>query len=128
MGVIKVKMKKTSDKSTQPRKQRKARYNAPLHVRHKFMTAPLSEELQGKYGKRSLPVRKGDTVRVMRGDDKGKVGKVRSIDLKKGKMTMEGVVVARSDLSEVPRPMHPSNVVITKLELKDKLRELVLKR
>ena len=121
-------MKKTAEKSKQPRKQRKARYNAPLHVRHKFMSAPLSEELQGKYGKGSFPVRKGDTVRVMRGDDKGKEGKVRSVDLKKGQITMEGVVVARSDLSEVPRPINPSNVVITKLELKDKLREAALNR
>ena len=123
-----VKMKKTVERSKQPRKQRKARYNAPLHVLHKFMGAPLSEELQGKYGKRSLPLRKGDTVRVMRGDDRGKEGKVRSVDLKKGKITMEGVVVARSDLSEVPRPVHPSNVVITKLDLKDKLREAALTR
>ncbi len=121
-------MKKAADKSKQPRKQRKARYNAPLHLRHKFMSAPLSEELQGKYGKKSLPVRKGDTVRVMRGDEKGKEGKVRSVDLKKEKITMEGVFVARSDLSEVPRPLHPSNVVITKLELKDKLRDAALKR
>ena len=121
-------MKKTAEKSKKPRKQRKTRYNAPLHTRHKFMSAPLSEELQGKYEKRSFSLRKGDTVRVMRGDDKGKEGKVRSVDLKKEKITMEGVVVARSDLSEVPRPIHPSNVVITKLELKDKLRESALKR
>ncbi len=115
-------------KSKQPGKQRKARYNAPLHIRHKFMAAPLSEDLQGKYGKRGFPVRKGDTVRVIRGDDKGKEGKVRSVDLKKEKITLEGVVVARSDLSEVPRPIHPSNVVITKLDLKDKLREIALTR
>ncbi|MHC1610769.1 MAG: 50S ribosomal protein L24 [Candidatus Methanospirareceae archaeon] len=121
-------MKKRSDKSKQPRKQRKARYKAPLHIRHKFMSAPLSEELRGKYGKRSFPVRRGDTVRVMRGDDRGKVGKVMSVDLKRERITVEGVVLARSDLSEVPRPVHPSNVMITKLELKDKLREIALKR
>jgi len=115
-------------KSKQPRKQRKARYNAPLHHRHKFMSAPLSEELRDKYDKRSAPVRKGDTVKVTRGDDKGKEGKVRSVDLQRERITVEGVVVARSDLSEVPRPMHPSNVVITKLELKDKLRESALGR
>lgn len=67
-------------------------------------------------------------MRLMRGDARGKEGKVRSVSLKKGLLTMEGVVVARSDLSEVPRPIHPSNIVITKLELKDKLRELALKR
>ena len=115
-------------KSKQPRKQRKARYNAPLHIRHKFMNALLSEELRDKYEKRSFPVRKGDTVKVMRGDDKGKEGKVRSVDLKRERITVEGVVVARSDLSEVPRPIHPSNVMITKLELKDKQRESALMR
>ncbi|MCW3128689.1 MAG: 50S ribosomal protein L24 [Methanophagales archaeon] len=115
-------------KSKQPRKQRKARYNAPLHIRHKFMSALLSEELRDKYEKRSFPVRKGDTVKVMRGDDKGKEGKVRSVDLKRERITVEGVVVARSDLSEVPRPIHPSNVMITKLELKDKQRESALMR
>lgn len=121
-------MKMASEKSRQPRKQRKARFNAPLHTRHKFMSAPLSSELQGKYEKRSFPLRKGDTVRVLRGDDKGKEGKVRSVNLKNEKLTVEGVVVARSDLSEVPRPVHPSNVMITKLELKDKLRESALQR
>jgi len=117
-----------SKKSKQPRKQRKARYNAPLHERHKFLSAPLSEDLQGKYAKRNVPVRKGDTVTVVRGDDKGKEGKVRTVDLKRERITVEGVVVARSDLSEVPRPIHPSNVVIKKLELKDKLRESALSR
>jgi len=92
------------------------------------MGALLSDELQGKYEKRGFPLRKGDTVKVMRGDDKGTTGKVRTIDLKREKITVEGVVVARSDLSEVPRPIHPSNVRITKLELKDKLRESALNR
>lgn len=117
-----------TEKAQQPRRQRKARYNAPLHIRHKFMSAPLSRDLREKYGKRSLPVKKGDTVRVMRGDDRGKEGKVRSVDLKNERITVEGIVVARADLSEVPRPIHPSNVMITKLELKDKLREDALRR
>jgi large subunit ribosomal protein L24 len=124
-----MKIKKASrSKSKQPRKQRKARYEAPLHIKHKFMSAPLSDDLRERYGKRSIPMRKGDTVTVIRGDAKGKKGKVRSVDLKKEKITIEGVVVARADLSEVPRPIHPSNVMITKLELKDKVRESVLRR
>jgi large subunit ribosomal protein L24 len=121
-------MKEISGKSKQSRKQRKARYNAPLHTRHKFMSAPLSEDLRDKFGKRSFPLRKGDTVKVMRGDDKGKEGKVRAVNLKNEEITVEGVVVARSDLSEVPRSIHPSNVMITKLELKDELRESALRR
>jgi large subunit ribosomal protein L24 len=114
--------------SKHPRKQRKARYKAPLHVRHKFMGAHLSEELREKYDRRNFPVRKGDMIVVMRGEDRGKEGKVRSIDLKREKITVEGVIIARADQSEVPRPIHPSNVMITKLDLKDKLRESALKR
>ncbi len=115
-------------KSKQPRKQRKARFDAPLHVRRKFMSAPLSRALREKYQRRSFPVRKGDTVQIMRGDDKGTEGKVRSVDLKRGRITVEGVVVARADLSEVPRPVHPSNVQITKLDLKDEWRANALAR
>ncbi|HSQ01903.1 MAG TPA: 50S ribosomal protein L24, partial [Methanobacterium sp.] len=54
--------------STQPRKQRKFIYKAPLHIRHKLMSVTLSEELREQYGRRSLPVKTGDTVKVMRGD------------------------------------------------------------
>jgi large subunit ribosomal protein L24 len=114
--------------SKQPRKQRKARYNAPLHIRHKYMSALLSPDLRDKYEKRSFPLRKGDTVVVMRGDSRGKEGKVRTVDLKKEEITVEGVVISRSDLSEVPLPIHPSNVMITKIELKDKQRESALGR
>ena len=35
--------------SKQPRKQRKYRRNAPLHIRNKMMRAPLSKELRDKY-------------------------------------------------------------------------------
>ncbi|MCK4928918.1 MAG: 50S ribosomal protein L24 [Methanosarcinales archaeon] len=115
-------------KSTQPRKQRKARYNAKLHQRQKLMSAPLSQELQAKYNKRNLSVREGDTVMVMRGDHTGKEGIVELVDLKHTKLVVEGVSVPKADGTEVPRPIHPSNVMITKLDLKDDLRELTLSR
>ncbi|MHC1584875.1 MAG: 50S ribosomal protein L24 [Candidatus Syntropharchaeia archaeon] len=115
-------------KSKKPRKQRKFRYQAPLHIRRKMMSALLSKELREKYGKRNIPIRTGDTVKVMRGQHKGHEGKVRSVNLKTGRITVEGVTVAKADLSEVPRPIHPSNVMITKLELKDRLREEILRR
>ena len=68
--------------STQPRKQRKFIYKAPLHIRHKLMSVTLSEELREQYGRRSLPVKSGDTVKVMRGDFKDHEGKVEKVDLK----------------------------------------------
>ena len=45
--------------SEQPRKQRKARYQAPLHVKTKYLNAPLSAALKEKYKKKTLRVIKG---------------------------------------------------------------------
>ena len=109
--------------SKQPRKQRKARYAAPLHLRQKFMGGRLSGELSEKYNTRSAPVIAGDTVTVMRGDYKGISGKVEKVNLQAGTIHVIGVVSTKVDGKEVPRPIYPSNVMITKLELKDKTRE-----
>ena len=114
--------------SKQPRKQRKARYDAKLHQRQKLMSAPLNSELKAKYNKKNLPVKVNDTVTVMRGDHMGTEGKVEMVDLKHGTIVIEGVSVAKADGTEVPRPIHPSNVMITKLELKDEMREFSLSR
>jgi large subunit ribosomal protein L24 len=114
--------------SKQPRKQRKARYNAPLHIRQKFMGAKLSEELSKEYATRSAAVIKGDIVKVMRGDFKGTEGKVQIVYLKDGKIAVEGVISTKVDGTEVPRPIYPSNVMITKLELKDGRRATSIKK
>ena len=60
--------------SKQPRKQRKYRANAPLHILHTMMSSNLNKELRKKYGKRSFPVKKGDTIKIMIGEFKGKTG------------------------------------------------------
>lgn len=108
--------------SAKPGKQRKSRYQAPLHIRHKLMGAMLSDELREKHETKSLPLHAGDTVKVLRGDNKGKEGKVAKVDLKKMIITVDGVTVTKADGTEVPRPIQPSNVMITKLELKDERR------
>ncbi len=109
--------------SRQPRKQRKARYNAPNHARGRFLSASLSPELRGKYDIRRTRVVKGDTVMVLRGDYADDEGVVDSVDTKACKLIVHGVMVIKADGTEVPRPIDPSNVQITKLNLKDKLRE-----
>jgi large subunit ribosomal protein L24 len=108
--------------SSQPRKQRKSRYQAPLHLRHKFLGALLSDDLKEKHKIKTIPVRMGDTVRILRGDHRGKEGKVAHVDLENMTITVDGVTVTKSDGTEVPRPVHPSNVMITKLEIKDERR------
>lgn len=114
--------------STQPRKQRKERYNAPLHRRQKYMRAPLSKDLREELKKRNAQVRKGDTVKVMRGDHAGTEGDVEEVDLKRCTIKVAGVSNYRADGTEVPRPLHPSNVVITKLNLEDAEREKIFAR
>ncbi|ENN96179.1 50S ribosomal protein L24P [Methanocaldococcus villosus KIN24-T80] len=109
-------------KSKQPRKQRKALFNAPLHLRRKVMSAMLSKELKEKYGKNALPVRKGDVVRIMRGDYKGLEGEVVKVDLKRYRIFVEGATLKKQNGTEVYYPIHPSNVMIVKLYDKDERR------
>ncbi len=113
-------------KTTNPGKQRKAFFNAPLHKRRKMMSSHLEENLLLKYDKRSIPVVKGDTVRVMRGSFKGHEDKVAKINTKKNTIDIEGITMAKADGNKIPKPVHPSNVVITKLNLTDKWRRINL--
>ncbi|HVX38470.1 MAG TPA: 50S ribosomal protein L24 [Gemmatimonadaceae bacterium] len=70
-----------------------------------------------------MHVAKGDTVRVVRGDDKGKEGKVLRVYRKTGRVTVEGVNIAKrhrrarsaeeqSQIMEFPAPIHASNVML----------------
>ena len=114
--------------STQVRKQRKYRHNAPLHTRHKFLSAQLSKELRKKYGKRSLPLRKGDEVLVMRGQFKKKKAKVVSLDLANTKVMLEGMQHTKRDGTKVAVPLHPRALQIHVLVLEDKERIAALER
>lgn len=113
-------------KSEQPRKQRKARYTAPSHMKTKFLSAPLSDALKEKYKKKTLRVIKGDTVKVTRGDFVGDEGLVDAVDTKNSKLIVHGVSSTKADGTEVPRGIDASNVQITKLNLADKRRETKL--
>jgi len=103
-------------------------YNAPLHVKAKQLAASLSEELQKEYGVQRLRVRKGDTVLVVRGSFKGHEGRVVKVNVKKVRMYVEGATRVRSDGREVYVPIHPSKVVITKLDMSDEKRKQIVER
>lgn len=118
----------TSKPVRNPRKQRKMLFNAPAHKRHKLMAAPLSPELLAQKGVKAMPVRKGDSVRVIRGDHKGFEGKISRIDLKKYRIYLEGLTREKVDGSTVFVALHPSKVMIRNLNLDDKLRKAVLER
>ncbi len=114
--------------SIKPGKQRKALFNAPLHLLRKLFNAPLSDELMEKYGVKRLPVRKGDVVRIMRGNWKGHEGKVVDVDTKRVRLYIEGVQMKKADGSPVFYPIHPSKVMIIKLDLSDPWRRKIIER
>jgi len=114
--------------SAKPRKQRKALYTMPHHLRHKLLTAPLSRELREKYGFRNLPVRTGDRVRVMRGDYKGIEGKVIRVDRERGRVYIDTVTRKKVDGSTVNVPIHASKVMIVELDLSDRWRKRIIER
>lgn len=115
-------------KTTQPRKQRKKLYQDPLHKRYRRFSSLLSSELKASHNTGSVPVRTGDTVRVMRGDYKGFEGKVTRVDRKNYRVFVEGVTQEKVDGTPIPLPIHPSKVMITRLNLDDRWRREALKR
>jgi LSU ribosomal protein L24P len=114
--------------SPKPKVQRKAFYNAPLHLRHKLASAHLSRELRDKLGIRSLPVVVGDRVMIMKGDHKGKTGKVAEVDLKGLWVKVEGITRKKADGTEVLVKFRPWNLLILDLNLKDKWRRRIIER
>ncbi|MGY4884217.1 MAG: 50S ribosomal protein L24 [Nanobdellota archaeon] len=101
--------------SSQPRKQRKYRANAPLHLRKEFVSINLSKELRKKIGKRNLPAKKGDKVKICVGKFKGKTGKILEVNLKKSKIIVEDVQVKKQDGSKANFKLQPSNLQIIDL-------------
>ena len=114
--------------SKKPRKQRKYRYSAPLHIKQKFVHSHLSKDLRKKYGKRIIGLRKGDKVKVMRGKFRKHEGKVENIDLKKAEVFVNGIEITKKDGAKKSLSINPSNLMITELNLDDKLRQKNLER
>ena len=109
-------------KSIQPRKQRKHFYTAPLHKKHKWLSAHLTENLLLKYDTRSVPIVKGDIVKVLRGSFRGHEDKIVRVNIKKQSVNIEGLTLVKADGTKIPKPIHPSNLLITKLILTDSWR------
>ncbi|KAJ7046927.1 translation protein SH3-like domain-containing protein [Mycena alexandri] len=120
-------MKFNADVSSSRRKSRKAHFSAPSSIRRKIMSSALSKELRTKHNARSLPIRKDDEVRIVRGKYKGREGKVTQVYRKKWVVHVERVQRDKSNGATAPIGVHPSNVVITTIKL-DKDRRAILDR
>jgi len=114
--------------NTKPSTVRKQQKNAPIHIRRKYLSAPLSPSLKSQYGTRTLTVIKSDTITITKGDRKLAEGKVLRVDTKEGKLYIEGITRTRLDGSAVQIPVRAENVMITKLNLDDNRRKTILER
>ena len=118
-------MKTHVEVTSSRRKQRRAHFSAPSHIRHRIMSATLSKTLRTKYGVRCLPVRKDDEVVVLRGTRKGSKGKVIQVHRKKWAIHIDKLTKNKANGAPYQIPIHPSNVAITKVkEAKDRMARI----
>ena len=105
-----------------PSKQRLVWYEADQRTRRTMMGAHLSKELRTKHATRALPLRVGDSVKIVRGDYKGKSGQITQVDPKRNKVFLQGFTHKKNDGKEAYVGFRPSNLELTTLEGKDKRR------
>jgi large subunit ribosomal protein L24 len=105
-----------------PAKQRKKLYDSRGQRTRKLMSVSLSNDLRETQGRRLYQVRKGDTVKILRGDFAGVEGKVTEIDRGTQRLFVEGVTREKTSGTSSNVSVHCSKVMITKLNLDDKWR------
>lgn len=122
-------MKKNGRITIQPSKQRKQLFTAPLHQRRKKLTTPLASPLAEKEGIKKMVVRKGDSVRILKGSFRGIEGEVSKVDYKSMTITIEGVTFEKASGSAQHFPVKTSNCeIITLKNMKDKGRKASIAR
>jgi len=97
-------------------------------VSRHLLSASLSPELVQEHKVRSMVVRSGDTVAILRGGFRDVEGKVTKVNRWRGYVYIEGVTREKADGTSVQIPIHSSKVVIRRLELDDKRRKEILER
>jgi large subunit ribosomal protein L24 len=110
-----------------PRRQRKALYTAGPFQRRRRMTVPLSRDLRSRFHARSVPIRKGDTVRVLSGSFVGREERVAKVDRRGYSVILDNVTLKTGEEKLKPLPIRTSHLVITRLNLSDPWRRRVLK-
>jgi large subunit ribosomal protein L24 len=113
-------------RSTQPRKQRRASFNASSFARHRQMSVSLSRDLRSRYKRRALPLRKGDTVRIISGSFKGREERVSKVDMRTLRVTLDNVTIKKVDQKLKPLPIVANHLILTRLNLADPWRRKIL--
>jgi large subunit ribosomal protein L24 len=106
--------------SKQPRKQRKALYNYKNHHRSNLLTTRVADFVREEYGIKSLPIRVGDNVRVVKGEFKDFEGEVTEV-AKDLRVEIKEVTFDKADGTQFHPTIHISKLIITKLGKEKKL-------
>jgi large subunit ribosomal protein L24 len=114
-------------RSIQPRRQRKALYEAHTAERRRRMSIALSRELRQRYGRRQVPVRKGDTVRILSGSFRGREERVAKVIRRDYTVTLDNVTGKAGDAKLKPLPIRLAHLLLVRLNLSDPWRRRMLK-
>ena len=97
-------------------------YRATYTTKSKQLGSALSKDLHKKYGKRSVRVIEGDSIRIVRGEYKGVDGKISTISTQKNSVSIEGIKKEKTKGDKFDVYIHTSNLVVTSLNTGDKWR------
>ena len=103
-------------------------YQATFHTKSKQLTSALSKDLAKKYGKKSVRVIEGDSVKILRGEFKGVDGKISDVSIKRNGVAIEGIKKEKSKGDKFDVYIHTSNLVVVSLDTADKWRIKKLQR
>lgn len=105
-----------------PRRQRRAVYEADTFERRRRMSVPLSRELRARFHRRSVAIRKGDTVRVMNGSYVGREERVARVDRRGYTVTLDNVTLKTGEEKLKPLPIRTNHLLLVRLNLADAWR------
>jgi large subunit ribosomal protein L24 len=115
--------KKPSSKS--PRKQRRLLRNSPIHSKKRRLRCRLDDFLREEYGLSRIVPKRGDLARIMRGEYRDTEGKVIRVDYSKMRIYLDSASTTKADGKETQVPIHPSYLLLVKLELDDDRKRLL---
>ena len=97
-------------------------YYATMQTASAQLSSLLSANLRKKYSKKSVRVKEGDSVKVIRGEFTGVDGKITKVSSADGGLTIEGVKKEKLKVEKYDVFIHTSNIIVTALNTDDKWR------
>ena len=106
--------------SKQPRRQRKALFQYKNHQRSKLLSARVADFLREEYGIKNIPLRVGDSVKIVKGEFTDFEGEVIEIT-KNQRAKIKEATFDKADGTQFHPAIHISKLVITKFHKEKKM-------